>query len=738
MSQHPSWQTLHSFVSGLLNEEECNDTAKHLDDCITCLVNLESIQVTGDVLLESLKNSTQSILVSAEWDLVASQLGDRQIDFQGPKDEQSRDLIGRNIAEYTIGEPIGKGGMGCVYKAHHRVMDRVVAIKVISDETAKRPNARARFLQEVKAIAKLQHPNIVAGYDAGIHENVPYLITEYIDGSNLSDLLKLGSFSLEDALDALQQSARGLGHVHSKGLVHRDIKPSNLIRDADGVIRILDLGLASIANDSDEADSRLTQSQQLFGTIDFMAPEQAVHFKEAGPKSDVYSLGCTLYFLLTGRAPYQGDSAMKKLLAHRDCEIPSIRSVRPDVPEELDSLFRTMLAKQPDQRPSMAEVENFAARIRSGVETCVDSIGIQRPAAYELVASQTGNAMVMPNQDRSPPRWNGFIALAAAAGVVGVLAASILFLQTEAGTIRIEILDPETKVQIVGSSVTLKQGDEPEVKLKAGEQVLRVERGDLTFDTRSFTLKNKDRKTVIVSLVDGALLTTVDGEKLGSRPVTELSGSNNLTTTLVPLAIQGPLALRMGSNGKIVVPTLHDLPDPQGDFTMELWFLLEVEKTTTRNKLLEFDDTIELRISTGDNLIYWTGTFEEIEMVVHGVVAAKKGIPTHVALVRERDKMRLFVNGQLASESTLVKESLSPSRKSFEIGNRLEGQVGAVRVSSKARYRDSFSPTIRWDSDEQTLLLLNWEEGAGSKASDSSRFSHVGVLEDSTWLRPRQ
>jgi serine/threonine protein kinase len=261
------------------------------------------------------------------------------------------------IGNYEIIDRLGAGGMGTVYKARHRRMKRVVALKVLSKEVAGTGKFADRFQREIETIARLTHPNIVMAFDADEGEPGPFLVMEYVNGRDLaSEVEKNGPLSVADAVDRILQAARGLEYAHAQGIVHRDIKPGNILRDADGVVKVADLGLARF-NSPGGSQSGLTQAGTIFGTVEYMSPEQAIDSGQVDRRADIYSLGCTLYFLLTGRPPYQSNSVMATLLKHRDHPIPDLAKDRPDLPPTLIAIYRTMMAKSPDDRyPSMSEL----------------------------------------------------------------------------------------------------------------------------------------------------------------------------------------------------------------------------------------------------------------------------------------------------------------------------------------------------------------------------------------------
>jgi len=293
------------------------------------------------------------------------------------------------FGEYTILDKIGAGGMGLVLKARHRRMNRVVAIKVLPAAALNNEEAVHRFYREARAAARLMHPNIVTALDAGQHESIHFLVMEYVDGSDLAGIVKRqGPLAVEQAVDCILQAAKGLQYAHSKGVLHRDIKPSNLLVDKTGTVKILDMGLARLRKEGtggteESSMSRLTQAGQVMGTVDYMSPEQAEDTRAADHRTDIYSLGCSLYRLLTGKPPYEGETLMKRLLAHREAEIPSLCQARPDAPRELDEVFRKMVAKRPEDRyQSMGEVT-------AALEACTVTHG---PAAEPVLRESSSDS----------------------------------------------------------------------------------------------------------------------------------------------------------------------------------------------------------------------------------------------------------------------------------------------------------------------------------------------------------
>ncbi len=258
------------------------------------------------------------------------------------------------LNQYVLLSKIGAGGMGQVFKAQHRKMKRLAAIKLLPAALTKDEAAVKRFQREVEAAAKLSHPNIVQTHDADECRGIHYMVMECVDGQDLSALVKQnGPLPVDNAVDYILQAARGLAFAHAEGVVHRDIKPANLLLDKKGVVKILDMGLARI-DDGNTADHQLTNTGTVMGTVDYMPPEQANDTRKADARSDVYSLGCSLYRILTGESVFGGETVVQKIMAHMGDPIPSLLTKRPDCPAEIDRIFQKMLAKRPDDRYQQA------------------------------------------------------------------------------------------------------------------------------------------------------------------------------------------------------------------------------------------------------------------------------------------------------------------------------------------------------------------------------------------------
>ena len=273
---------------------------------------------------------------------------------------------------YVGPQPIGRGGMGEIYRATDTSLGRAVAIKVLDDRYAEDHLLRARFTREALAAARLSgNPNIVTIYDVGEHHERPYIVMEYLGGGSLAEQLRAGAVAPRQALEWLEQAANALDAAHRAGVIHRDVKPANLLLDRRDHVHVADFGIASAAG----MDS-LTQTGTVLGTASYLTPEQAQGARTTAA-SDLYSLAVVAFELLTGRRPFEGDSVAAEAAAHVTGEVPSVCDVNPDVPCELDPVFAKALAKDPARRyTSGAE---FVAALRASLEQAAGATRIVGP-----------------------------------------------------------------------------------------------------------------------------------------------------------------------------------------------------------------------------------------------------------------------------------------------------------------------------------------------------------------------
>jgi serine/threonine protein kinase len=270
---------------------------------------------------------------------------------------------GFQLGQYRILDQLGQGGMGRVFKAVHQTMNRIVALKVVTSQLVKTEQGRQLFMREVRAAARLMHPNIVTAYDANQISDRHFMVMEFVDGPNLEQLVReQGPLPVGQACDFVRQAAQGLQFALENHMVHRDIKPANLLvqrasgsaRDTQCIVKILDFGLARLhqrnPNDEPGTQTILTKANTVMGTPDFLSPEQARDLHKVDIRSDLYSLGCTFYYLLTGRLPFPGGTTLEKLVRHGTEEPTPVESLRPEVPAAMAAIVRRLMAKQPAER----------------------------------------------------------------------------------------------------------------------------------------------------------------------------------------------------------------------------------------------------------------------------------------------------------------------------------------------------------------------------------------------------
>jgi serine/threonine protein kinase len=300
----------------------------------------------------------------------------------------------RQLGAYRLTSKIGEGGMGSVYRAVHATLEKVVALKVLTRNRARSRLAIARFQREIRTTARFDHPNVIWASDAGDIDGQHFLVMEHVDGLNLSQLVaRCGPLSVANACEIVRQAALGLEHIHQCGAIHRDVKPANAMLTRQGQVKIIDLGLA-LSNGDDRDRDDCSDSQELVGSLDYIAPEQAHNSSAVSVAVDLYGLGATLFQLLSGKPPFAGadfDSPLKKLIAIAARPAPSVHEYRPEVPFELEKIVARLLAKDPGDR--FASAAELAAAI-APYSMCSDLPGLAtvagaRPSSQEVVNNST-------------------------------------------------------------------------------------------------------------------------------------------------------------------------------------------------------------------------------------------------------------------------------------------------------------------------------------------------------------
>lgn len=561
----PPPDQLSAFLVGRLSDAGIESVAEHLELCPVCREAIETLEMQGDTLASQLRlpATAQPLPISAACER-AMAAAEVLLADSSPSAMTAATLVTPGvlrIRDYRIVEKLGQGGMGAVYKAIHERLERMVAIKVLTPDRLRDSQAVLRFQREMKAVGKLQHPNIVNAHDAGEAEGTHFLVMEYVDGVDLQALVtRLGPLPMADACELIRQAALGLQHVHEHGLIHRDIKPSNLMLTTAGQVKILDLGLALLHNPQQPTEAELTGTSQFMGTADYVSPEQAENTHGVDIRADLYSLGCTLYKLLSGQAPFSGkefDTPLKKVVAHLQRTPLAIASLRPDLPAELIATLDRLLAKEPAARHSTpAEVAAELAQFTAGSDLAqlaeravayasaghvarrtplesppVPATGIPEGttnANLSLALAETDAGATQKSQVARTRWWRNRRAQFAA----GALAAILLLLgilisvKTPVGTI-VLVID---QAEIAGAEVTVDDqkkitirtgiGEEPvEVTPDEKTHMLKVSKGGFETFTREFTVRKGKNPPIEVRLVPsdakGQIAGKVPSDKTG-------------------------------------------------------------------------------------------------------------------------------------------------------------------------------------------------------------------------------
>jgi urea transport system substrate-binding protein len=347
MSNCPPREQLELLTSKKLGAGKQAAVETHVSACVACQQTLASLRPE----------------VTQEWT-------PNQPDEVEPLPDRKLPAELRDHPRYRVTGVIGGGGMGTVFKAEHRLLDRPVVLKVIRPELLDNLGIVQRFEREAKLAARLSHPNIVSVYEAERLGKTQLLVMEFVEGVNLAELVsQRGLLPVAESCELVRQAAIGLQHIHDQHLVHRDIKPPNLLVSPAGVVKILDLGLATLK--SGKGGGELTADRQFLGTVDYAAPEQWESSRDVDIRADIYSLGCTLYYLLAGQSPFPSSkysTTLQQMWAHSQAPRPPIRDLRADVPEVVAAVVDRMLAKNPDER--FGTPGEVAEALRPFVEGC--------------------------------------------------------------------------------------------------------------------------------------------------------------------------------------------------------------------------------------------------------------------------------------------------------------------------------------------------------------------------------
>ncbi|MBL8812242.1 MAG: protein kinase [Planctomycetaceae bacterium] len=580
------------------------------------------------------------------------------------------------LGDYRILSRLGGGGMGAVYRAVHERMGREVALKVLKPEIQNNESLRQRFDREVRAAARLSHPNVVTALDARSHDGVHFLVTELVEGSDLDHHVRQhGPLSVIQAMDVLLQAANGLAYAHSQGVIHRDIKPANLLLSREGVVKILDMGLARLETDAaKQQESGLTDTGVVMGTAAYMPPEQARDTRRADARSDIYSLGCTLHFLLTGRPVYTGVSQVDTILSHVNQPVPSLRQIDSRIPVSLDALFQSMIAKDPAARIQTAkEVADRLSQLREQRLDGSDSAEMRDLIAQMSIVSAAGEINPAPTE--------------------------------------FQFAEPE-KTRMISRPVRKQTSKPLLIGGTAGIVILSVitlvfwNQGD---GRQENSTPQQDDNSNDVPVIDS----NVPPKDL-NQGTARVPGNSKANGKSADLNISGGWQFD-GSSSYIGIPQLT--PEQDSSYTIEV---------------IARADRYQV-----SNLVTWLGpSWMAIYMNENGLLGTARQLPdspdvrssaevlaqdrwSHIAATFDGAQMQLYINGRLVSQQTQNFE-LSDTRGGLFIGGVdstllpngqnqrfFPGKILAARVTRGVRYDSAFAVPSDLPADSETIVILD-------------------------------
>jgi len=570
----PSEDRLLALVNGKLAHETTAELNRHIGDCPRCASAVAQLcgnafaqraaNLDGNRPTTPPKNATPTFASAVDATLspkdgseVGPARGGNEWNFLSPSVQA--DELGR-LGNYRILKVLGRGGMGLVFQAEDPTLGRLCALKVMLPELAQRPEMKERFIREARAAALIEHDNIVPIYQVGEDRGLPFIAMPFLKGASLEDWLeKKGNrrqngaagkpIAVAQILKLGREIAKGLAAAHERGLVHRDIKPDNIWLDATtgGRVKILDFGLARLNQSDREAASdkkNLTRTGMIIGTPAYMAPEQAQgKMEEIDGRADLFSLGCILYRMCTGRTPFDGDDMISTLVSVAvDQPAPPIQ-LNPETPPALSALVMKLLEKDRNYRPASASevqstLQTIEKEFRSTPTQPADLGAIVDPKAIQTEfealtattepAADSGSPREMSDYRRTANdrsffdryRWPLVAIGAAFFGMAAIVLAGVVLLwETPKGTVRIEITDPDIKVAIDKDDFKIQGADRHDIVLRTGQHGLRVKRGDFEFETDKFVLKKGDEITLKVEVIPGRVRVVQGDRVIGEKPL---------------------------------------------------------------------------------------------------------------------------------------------------------------------------------------------------------------------------
>jgi serine/threonine protein kinase len=544
-ASHPPADVLLALGSGKLDDATAEAIFFHVEVCPECLKTAG--RLSGDSFLDKLRAARGYSGTPAPSKVISSFPGAGYTAPIPTTDERPALTILpelRDHPQYEVLRELGRGGMGVVYLAKNKLMDRLEVLKVVNKQLLGDAGATERFLREIRSAAQLIHPNIVTAFSALQVGDVLLFSMEYIEGRDLAEVVKArGPLPAVHAGSYVLQAARGLQHAFEKGMVHRDIKPQNLILDGKkNIVKILDFGLAKATRATGEAGEGLTGINMMMGTPDYMAPEQARDAANVDIRADIYSLGCTLYCLLAGRAPFVGGSLATKIAAHQLSEPDPVESLRSDLPPGLAGVVRKMMAKDPAQRYQKPE------EVVQALTVCFKGKGKQptakgspvkvfttKPVVASKLSTKGGGKSIfekktiapiaaprqtmkecpspvarIKNEKKAWQRKKWLMAAGGAAvalmlmGLIGLWAAGVFKVKTADGILVVEVNEPNAEVFVDGDRMTVSWdngGTKAEIHVKPGTRKVEVKKNGFSAAGKELTFKDGDREIFTARLL---------------------------------------------------------------------------------------------------------------------------------------------------------------------------------------------------------------------------------------------
>jgi len=457
-------------------------------------------------------------------------------------------VVGELIAgRYELEELVGSGGMSNVFRAHDRLLERTVALKILHEQYTRDEDYVERFRREARAVAQLTHPNIVTVIDRGEQDGRQFIVFEYVDGENLKDLSARGPLDPREAIRLALQVAHALSFAHGRGLVHRDVKPQNVLLNDDGQAKVTDFGIARSLD-----VGGVTQTGTVLGTSDYIAPEQA-RGQKVDPKTDIYSLGAVLYELLTGEVPFAGDNFVAVAMRHVTEPAPSVLAHRPDCPLRLDLAIQRAMAKDPPDR--FASMSEFCAEL----EACLAELDGRDGEGATLIVPPPPRRRPRPRRTRAqrePRRIPvGLIVLVALVALL-VAGGAYLLLSNDSAKKALHVASaPSKPVQLAGISGYDPEGDNNDEHTDVAPLATDGNNGTAwkteEYNTGGFT---KSGVGLVLRAPQPVALKEVKVDGSGTLFSAVIQASNSSSGDFVTVSdrkdVAGPIAFKIDTHGK--------------------------------------------------------------------------------------------------------------------------------------------------------------------------------------------